>query len=154
MSVSQIETISQRGRTGLNAQRARRRFIIAMREPWHLPNDLIELPAPDPIPGPQPSFNFASFAPPIMIFAVVLIIRQINPDMQMGFLILMPMMSLALPVGNLVSFFFQKKSYKKKLEEREQAYRAKLGKIREKLDALVQQQRVILEREYPVCQSC
>ena len=149
MSVSQIETISQRGRTGLSAHRARRRFIIALREPWYLPDDLIELPGPEQMTEQKPAFSFSSFAPPIMILLVVYIYSQINPDMNMGFLIMMPLMSMALPVGNLISFFLQKKTYKKKLEEREQIYRAKLGNIRKKLDALVQQQRVILEREYP-----
>jgi len=149
MSVSQIETISQRGRTGLSAHHARRRFIVAQREPWYLPDDLIELPGPEQMTEQKPTFNFSSFAPPIMILLVVYIYSQMNPDMNMGFLIMMPLMSMALPVGNLISFFFQKKSFKKKLEEREQVYRDKLGKIRKELDALVQQQRVILEREYP-----
>jgi DNA segregation ATPase FtsK/SpoIIIE, S-DNA-T family len=149
MSVSSIETISQRGGASLSSQRARRRFIIAQREPWYLPDDSIELPGPDPITEQKPSFNFSSFAPPIMILLVVYIYSQMNPEMNIGFLIMMPLMSMALPVGNLVSFFFQKKSFKKKLEEREKKYREKLGEIRKELNVLVQQQRVILERGYP-----
>jgi hypothetical protein len=34
MDSSQIETIAQRGRAGAFEQSARKRFVIAMREPW------------------------------------------------------------------------------------------------------------------------
>jgi len=144
-------TKNQKGRTGFSAQHTRRRFVIAMRDPWELPNDSIELPAPEPLPGPPPTINLlSSIVPPLMMFGVVLLYRQLNPAMDIRFMILMPLMSMAFPIGNLASYFFQRRSYKKKLVIREQNYRATLAKSKDRLDTLVQQQRSIMEREYPI----
>jgi S-DNA-T family DNA segregation ATPase FtsK/SpoIIIE len=151
LDASPLETIAQKGRAVGSLQSAHKRFVIAMREPWQLPDDKIELPVPEPIQGNPPTLNiFSTLLPPIMMGVVVYIYSRMSPEADIRLMILMPMMSLAFPIGNLVNYFFQKKDFKKKLAIREQNYRKALNKMREKLDELAHQQRSILEREYPV----
>jgi S-DNA-T family DNA segregation ATPase FtsK/SpoIIIE len=151
MDASQIETVAQRGRSGGFGLNARRRYVIDMRKPYQLPEDKLELPSPEPLKGQPPNINLIStILPPVMMVIVVIIYAQLSPDADMRLMILMPMMSMAFPIGNLISYYFQKKDYRKGLQIREQNYRSLLAKSREGLEALARQQRETLEIEYPV----
>ena len=117
---SKISTPHQRA---INEQSARKRFVIAMREPFNLPYDAIELPAPEPLPGSPPAINLISaILPPVMMLVAMLIYSRIVPSTNLAFMILMPMMSMAFPIGNLISYYFQKKQYQKKLQLRTKKY--------------------------------
>ena len=145
MDSSQIDTVAQRGRIGGVEPSARKRFVIAMREPWHLPEDKIELPSPKPVEGNPPTLNLISaILPPIMMVLVVFIYSRISPTADMRLMILMPMMSMAFPIGNIASYYFQKKDFKKKLAIREQTYRNALLKTLERRDGQGAEQRQIL----------
>lgn len=154
MSALPIDTVLQRKNFGSGGLLARRVYNIAARDPFHLPEEKIELPPPPPSPGPPPTINWISaFLPPIVILMVFLVMFFAIRD-QSGttsvFMLLMPMMSLAFPIGNLINYFYQKKAYTRKMVEREQTYRAALGKVRQRLDGLAQQQRAVMEKEYPL----
>lgn len=150
MEASVMKTVAQRGRVTGGEQSARRRFVIAMRDPRPLPEATIELPAPSPLPGSPPTINLiSSILPPVVLLAGMFIYVRLNPTINLGFIILMPMMSLAFPIGNLISYFAQKRAYRKKLELREQSYRSVLAQQREQLNKIAADQRIVLESEYP-----
>ena len=149
MEASPIKTAAQRG--GITTeQSARKRFVIAMREPFNLPDNSIELPSPGPLPGAPPTVNLvSSILPPVMMLGAVLVYSRMVPGANPAVMILMPMMSMAFPVGSLISYYFQKKQYQKKLQFREKKYQGVLNQVRERIDAIAQQQRSLLEKEYP-----
>jgi S-DNA-T family DNA segregation ATPase FtsK/SpoIIIE len=68
---------------------------------------------------------------------------------SLTYMIPMFVMSLGFPIANVIGLASQKKTYRHALEQREKTYRQKLAETRQRLEALVQQQRSLLEDAYP-----
>lgn len=150
MFAAHDNTVVQRGRPGDNGSSgSRKHFVISMREPWYLPDDNVELPTPESLSGTAPTINWlASILPPVLMIGAMGALMAFTGFN--AYMIMMPLMSMAFPIVNVVSYFSQKKEYKKKLVSREQHYRAALVQTRQVLDNLTREQRSILEREYPL----
>ena len=150
MVAAHEDTVVQKGRLGDSGSSGSRiHFVISMREPWYLPDDNIELPAPESLSGTAPTINWlASILPPVLMIGAMGALMAFTGFN--AYMIMMPLMSMAFPIVNVVSYFSQKKEYKKKLISREQHYRAALVQTRERLNNLTKAQRDILEREYPL----
>ncbi|MBN2385609.1 MAG: hypothetical protein JXB85_01215 [Anaerolineales bacterium] len=137
---------------------ARRRFIISQREPWQLPADEIELPAPRPLPGTPPTINwFMTILPGagmLIMMVITLVIGYATGSAALSITsIPMLFMSLIFPLATLGSYFSQKKKYDRSIRAREAEYGKVLRQEEGRLTALVQDQRNILAREYPALEG-
>ena len=98
----------------------RKPYVPGVREPYHLPDTEIHLPAPERIEGSPPKFNLISLLPPLAMMGVAFFMRQSNSNPLM---FVMYGASAISPIVGAISVIFQKKAYKRKLEKREQDYR-------------------------------
>ena len=127
-----------------------RRFLPAQRDPLRLPTDKIELPSPPQSPGAPPQINLlTTILPPAIMIGGVLIVTLISGQANWTLIAPTLVMSLGFPVANMISLFSQKKKHKTALEKREKVYLGQLAEQRNRLDALVQKQRTLLEDSYP-----
>lgn len=135
---------------------ARRSYIIKPREPWELPDQTEEIPAPPRLPQAPGELNLLTMIlpPVIMMIAYGAVIGVMSASgsapSQMGFFLIMPLVGLGMPIANYFSHKSQVKKYKKALQDREENYRIILNKTRANLDELVKKQREVLDREYPL----
>ena len=128
----------------------RRRFSIKMREPFYLPQDKVDLPAPDQAPTkPSPINLWISLLPPIIALVGAVVSQLVSEQKNFGLVIPMVMMSLGFPLANYLSVKAQQKAYLEKLEERKNNYQNNLAEIQCKLEELTTRQRNILNNEYP-----
>lgn len=139
---------AQNGIAGIS-QSATKRFDVKPREPWNLPEAPVELPGPGELPGQPPSVNLLTSILPPALMLIVAIITLINNPNNITAAISMLVMGLGFPLANLIGVSAQKKKYQKGLEDREANYHSILENERRKLFFLVQEQRQILETEYP-----
>ena len=110
-------TVVQNGRLGNSGSSGSRiQFVISQREPWHLPDENIELPSPESLSGTPPTINWlAALLPPVLMLGVVGIYSQFAPPGQNNtVMFIMPLMSMAFPIVNIVSYFSQKKRVQEK----------------------------------------
>jgi S-DNA-T family DNA segregation ATPase FtsK/SpoIIIE len=129
-------------------QQVRRRFTPAQRDPLYLPNDEIQIPSPAQLQGSPPTFNLlTTLLPPAIMIGGSLIVSVF---MKSGAMMLpMMVMSIGLPVANLISYNSQKKKYAESLLQREAEYKQKLEKEKAHLRQLADTQRATLEKLYP-----
>ncbi len=143
-----------------NAAVPRMHFVIKPREPWELPDKVVEIPSPPRLPSAPAPLNLLSMIlPPVMmlvIYAVIMLVMaasveegttssSINP-----LFLIMPLAGMGMPVASFFTHKNQTKKYHEDLQIREQNYRHTLAETRIKLDALAKQQKDALEREYPL----
>jgi S-DNA-T family DNA segregation ATPase FtsK/SpoIIIE len=135
---------------GTSIHGGKRRFVIAMREPWDLPHDEIELPPPEKLPNPPAQMNLLTLIlPPAVMVGGTLIYSLISGNANLGLIAPMMIMSLGYPIANIISLKSQKKKYDEKLAQRAKHYVGRLKKEVLTVEKLVEKQRGILEREYP-----
>lgn len=147
-NASVVKTLAQP--RGLAKQAARRRLVPSQRDPVHLPVEEVELPSPPQSPGPPPAVNLiTSVLPPVVILGGTLIFSLIQGGINWMVMGPMLIMSMGFPIANLAGVSFQKKAYKRQLEERKDTYNKQLKGVRNRLDILVTQQRGKLEKAYP-----
>ena len=92
----------------------KRRFVIAMREPWDLPRDEIELPAPERLPNQPGQMNLLTLIlPPAVMVGGTLLFTLISGSANLGVIAPMMIMSLGYPIANIISLNVQKKNMKK-----------------------------------------
>lgn len=128
----------------------RRKYVIAMRDPWELPQDVIELPPPPMAPtAPAPVNLLSVLLPPAMMLVIIVIFIMVADMPNPIFFFFMPLAGFGYPAANLISYRVQKKKYLQELENRKQKYVSVLDGYRNKLDALARTQREKLESEYP-----
>lgn len=128
----------------------RRRFSVKMREPYYLPQDKVELPAPEQAPQkPAPINLWISLLPPIIALVGSVVSQLVSGQNNFGLVIPMIMMSLGFPLANYLNVKAQQKAYKEKLEERQNKYQKTLEEIQHRLEELTVRQRSILTAEYP-----
>jgi len=128
----------------------KRRFVIAMREPWNLPREDIELPPPEKMPNQPGQMNMLTLIlPPAVMVGGTLIYTLISGSANLGVIAPMMIMSLGYPIANIISLNVQKKKYEEKLRERAKNYVGRLKKEILTVEKLVEKQRGALEREYP-----
>lgn len=136
---------------------SRRQFIIKPREPWELPEQTEEIPAPSPSRPPQAPADLNKLEMFIMPAFMILVyggmfIYTLTSENSPGipvYLLMMPLMLMGYPIAKIVSHKNQVKKYHETLYTREQNYLAVLAKTRAKLDDLAAKQREALNREYP-----
>ncbi len=127
----------------------RKPFVPAVREPYHLPNQEVELPPPEASPGKPPAFNWlGSLLPPALIVTGMLIVSRLVPNAG-SFIYFSMIMSLGFPLANLGNLFLQKRNYQKALEQRRQNYERTLERERQYLMSLAQRQRNTLQKAHP-----
>ncbi len=133
-------------------KKPRRRIIPAMRDPWHLPNQKIEIPAPTPLPpAPAPINLFTTALPPIIMVGGTIIFSLISGTVNWMLVGPMLVMSMGFPIANVLGTISSKKNYKKLIDQRQQAYILKLKEFRGDVAKLIQQQTRILKQAYPSC---
>jgi S-DNA-T family DNA segregation ATPase FtsK/SpoIIIE len=142
-----------------NTAVSRRHFAIQQREPWKLPEQVVEIPAPSRLqPAPAPLNLLSMILPPVLMLVIMgfmLAIMTITADegtraIFSPIMLIMPLAGMGMPVANYISHKNQIKKYQEALQVREQNYRAALAETRAKLDALAKQQKDAMEREYPL----
>jgi len=124
---------------------------IAMREPYHLPDEVIKIPPPPQQPSPPASPNMLMFILPPSVMILGNVIAGLISSAPFNPAILIPslMMGLGLPLANLININSQKKKYKKALIEREEKYKQTIAQIQSYLEELVRSQRNALDRQFP-----
>ncbi len=127
----------------------RRRYTIAMREPFDIPDQTIEIPAPDSAPMAPPQQNMLLTLLPSGIMVAGTVLAGILSAGNLALIIPMLVMSLGMPLATVIATQVQKKNYRKSVEEREKAYKEVLEKQHVELIALTDRYRKILEQEYP-----
>ncbi|HQF46781.1 MAG TPA: FtsK/SpoIIIE domain-containing protein [Anaerolineaceae bacterium] len=131
-------------------QNGRKRYVIAIREPWQTPDITVELPSPAAMPSPPASINLlTALLPPLLMVGGMLIFSLVSESRNLTFMLPMLIMGMGFPIANLIGQFSQKKKYKKAIAEREQQYQSVLDEQRNKLREIAAQQRKILEQESP-----
>lgn len=138
-----------------NTAASRRLFVIKPREPWELPDRVVEIPSPSRMPAaPAPLNMLAMVLPPILMLVAVgilwLVMQSASSGINPVFYLMMPLMGMGAPAAQYFSHKNQTKKYRQAMQEREWKYRAVLADTRAKLDALVKQQQDVLNREYPL----
>lgn len=124
-------------------------YNIAMREPYHLPDEVIKLPAPPQAPGNPPSANLLMLILPPVLMILGTVISVSVGGMNPITMIPMVLMGMGLPMANLANVNIQKKKYKEALVKREQDYKKVLSEYRKRIEGMIAQQRIILEKEFP-----
>jgi len=131
-------------------QRPQRRFIPAARDPWHLPDQKIEIPGPAQVPPAPPTLNLiTTILPPVILIGGMLVFTLISDSVNWFLIGPMIIMSLGFPLANLLGLVAQKKSYRKALEARERAYRRKLEETQGAIQKVVRNQVDVLQKAYP-----
>jgi S-DNA-T family DNA segregation ATPase FtsK/SpoIIIE len=87
------------------------------------------------------------------MFAGSLIVSLFTGKNNLIMMLPMMVMGLGFPLAGIISYNVQKKEYAKALIERETAYRRNLEKSRSRLKRLTEEQRSILEKNYPVLEK-
>src|SRR5512138_1318888 len=122
-------------------QRPQRRFIPAARDPWHLPEEKVELPGPGQLPASPPTINLiTTILPPVILLGGTLIFSLFTGTTNWMLIGPMLIMSLGFPVANVIGLITQKKSYQKALETRKHAYWQKLEEAQAQIQQLVKSQ--------------
>ncbi|MCG3146418.1 MAG: ESX secretion system protein EccC [Gammaproteobacteria bacterium] len=135
---------------------SRRPYTIKPREPWELPTQTEEIPAPSRPPQAPGQLNLLTMIlPPVLMMAaygavIAFMSKSGSSSGSFGFFLIMPLVGLGMPIANYISHRQQVKKYQQTMQEREQNYRAALAKTRARLEALAKQQREALDREYPL----
>lgn len=131
-------------------QRATKRFAIAQREPWSLPEKTVEFPGPKVAPSqPAPINLLTTILPPVILMGGTVVISLISKQTNWTLIAPMMLMSLGFPLANIIGVSSQKKKYAQSLAERESSYKKVLSEEKLKIRKLIDNQRNILEREYP-----
>jgi DNA segregation ATPase FtsK/SpoIIIE, S-DNA-T family len=131
-------------------QRPQRRFIPAARDPWHLPDQKIELPSPSQLPPAPPSLNLVTtILPPVILIGGTLIFSLISGSVNWMLMGPMLIMSLGFPIANVIGLITQKKTYQKALETRRQLYGKKLDESRATIQQAARTQVETLRKVYP-----
>lgn len=134
----------------------RRIYQIKPREPWELPNQTEEIPAPPRPPQAPGELNMLGlFLPPVLILIayggiMAMMSASGSSSSNSWFFLIMPLVSIVMPAANYITHKQQVKKYREAMQVREQNYRRELAKTRTRLDALAKQQREALDREYPL----
>lgn len=130
--------------------RPRRRFTPAMREPWHLPDQKIELPSPSQLPQAPASINLlTTILLPVVMMGGMVLYSLFAPNVSLWAIVPMMLMSVGFPIVNVIGYFSSRKAHVKALAEREQAYRQKLQESRGQIQQVGQMQSRILQEAYP-----
>ncbi len=134
----------------LAGQTGKKRFVIAQRQPWDLPRDEVKLPPPGTSIGPPPTFNLiTSVLPPLLMMGGSLIYSLVSNTGGLKTMIPMLIMSMGFPLASAIGLWYQKRDYHRKVAARENDYRVKLKSSKEQIQKLSQEQRDVLEQEYP-----
>lgn len=127
-----------------------RRYTISQREPWVVPDMNLELPGPGQAPVQPPSINLLStLLPPILMVVGMVLLPLLTGSSSLWAVIPMLLMGLGFPLASLLGLSSQKKKYQQALVDRETTYRNVLEREQQKLNGYLQEQRAVLEREYP-----
>jgi len=125
-----------------------RQFNAVIRDPWSLPEDQIELPAPGDIPqAPTSTSMLMTILPPAIMIVGGIITGILSQNIAIA--IPMMIMGLGFPLANVLNRNAQTKKYAKAVLDRQTAYQHTLEKVKRHLDELVDLQRSTLELEYP-----
>ena len=84
---------------------------IAMREPYHLPDEVIKIPQPPQQPSPPANPNMLMFILPPTVMILGNVIAGLVSSGNINPVVLIPslMMGLGLPLANLININSQKK---------------------------------------------
>ncbi|MFZ5858008.1 MAG: FtsK/SpoIIIE domain-containing protein [Chloroflexota bacterium] len=135
---------------------SRRTYTIKPREPWELPNQVEDIPAPPRPPQAPGQLNLLTMIlPPVLMMVayggmIAIMSASGSSSSSWGFFLIMPLVGLGMPIANYISHQQQVKKYREAMDVREQNYRMVLAKTRAKLETLAKQQREALDREYPL----
>jgi S-DNA-T family DNA segregation ATPase FtsK/SpoIIIE len=134
-----------------SSQRVRRRFTPAQRDPFFLPNNKIELPAPPTLQGSAPQLNLLmTLLSPALMIGMSLLTALITGGKNLAMILPMLGIGLAMPLANIIGTNVGKKKWDEALVQREAAYKQRLEKERAGLKKLAEEQRSVLEKTYPV----
>lgn len=126
------------------------RFNIAGRNPWALPEQEVQLPAPPEAPNTPSSASILTLIlPPIIMISGSVISALIMGRANLLVMIPMMMMGLGYPAANLISTNIQKKKYEKAMAERKTAYIKTLREYRSRIEGLIERQREVMQAEFP-----
>lgn len=125
-------------------------FHIAGRDPWTLPTDVVQLPSPPEMPSaPSPVNLLTMLLPSVIMITGSLVSALVMDTGRLMVMIPTMLMGLGYPVANLLANKGQKKKYEKSLKERKKAYIGALREYRSQIEGLIEQQRTIMNQEFP-----
>lgn len=130
----------------------RRPYVPGVREPYVLPTQEIEIPAPGQTPREPPAFNFLTLLTPLLTTGASLAMRytMFSSTPQSAWIMYVMMGASAVhPISNIISVFTKRSAYKKAVEEREAAYQEKLESTRKTLENLAHLEFNTLLHAYP-----
>lgn len=128
----------------------KKRFAIAQRRPWRLPETEIQLEAPDPMPAEPANVSWVGLLlPPLLMVGSMGAYALMFKGGNRWIMLPMALMGLGFPIANIFSTLSERKRYKLALEERQENYARYLQEMRQKAEALARQQLTIFQQEYP-----
>jgi S-DNA-T family DNA segregation ATPase FtsK/SpoIIIE len=126
------------------------RYNIAGREPWALPENDIQIPAPPDLPNPPSSISLLTLLlPPVIMIGGSVLSAVLMKTGQLYVMLPMMLMGLGYPVANLISNKVQQKNYKQKVNERKENYVKTLRAFCSEVEGLIEKQRAVMVSEFP-----
>ncbi|MBG0785462.1 MAG: hypothetical protein H0S79_10195 [Anaerolineaceae bacterium] len=130
------------------------RHNIAGREPWPLPQDVVQIPDPPELPNAPSSVSLLTLLlPPAIMIAGSVLSAVLMKTGQIYAILPMMLMGLGYPAANLISHKAQTKKYHQQIIERKEAYTRTLRECQSRIERLVEKQRNIMETEFPPLQE-
>jgi S-DNA-T family DNA segregation ATPase FtsK/SpoIIIE len=129
------------------------RYNIAGREPWAVPENDVVIPSPPELPTPPSSISLLTLILPPVIMLAGTVITGIIAGRLTAAMIPMMMMAMGYPAANLINKQVQQKKYQKAMEARKKAYFRALRESRSHVEGLINQQRAVMQEEFPKLQQ-
>ncbi len=128
----------------------KKRYNIAGREPWALPEEKIPIPPPPDLPTPPSSVSLLTLLlPPVIMIAGSLISALVMGRANLLVMLPMLLMGFGYPTANLITNKLQKKKYAEAVENRERDYITTLRNLRKTIERTIERQRRIMHEEFP-----
>ena len=135
-------------------QNGKDRYNIAMREPWQLPEDDINIPAPPHPPAAPGNISLLTLIlPPAIMIAGTLISTVLMGNRSIFVAIPMALMGLGYPAANLITNKLAHKKYAEATQQRQQSYIQTLREVRSQIESRIELQRQVMEEEFPRLQT-
>lgn len=120
-----------------------------------LPDDLVKIPGPPPLPNSPGGFSWLTIGLPVLatVLSVVLMLSISGLAAAGSFLIFIPVM-LATYLASGLAYWLQRRDYTRSVIKAQESYTTDLRKIEAQLDKLKQKEELLRRQNDPDFQTC
>ena len=132
----------------------KQRYNIAGREPFSLPENDIELPAPPESPTQPSNVSLLTLIlPPVIMIIGSVISGLVSGRVNFALMLPMMLMGLGYPAANLINSKVQKKKYAEAMKARQENYIKRLREYRSMIEGMIERQQSTMHEEFPNVQQ-